>query len=147
MFSPDAKDYESDRRTVYMMIQRSVRSQYFNLFDGPNINVSTDQRGNSLTPLQALYFMNDPFPKRCAANLASKLLTNGVTEKQAIQEAFLAMYGRPVSPGEADKASSFLHTAAAAYSAHGLKDAAPAQKAFEDFLKAMFASNEFMFID
>jgi mono/diheme cytochrome c family protein len=66
IFTPNPADYETDRRTVYMMIQRTVRSPYFTLFDGPNINMSTDQRGASLTPLQALYFMNAPFPKRCA---------------------------------------------------------------------------------
>jgi hypothetical protein len=147
MFSPNPADYETDRRTVYMMVQRTVRNPYFNLFDGPNVNSSTDQRGSSLTPLQALYFLNAPFPKRCAANLASRLSVSGASEKQNLQTAFLTIYGRPPLPAEADRASSFLHTAAASYSAHGTKAAEANRKALEDFLKAMFASNEFMFID
>jgi hypothetical protein len=130
-----------------MMMQRSVRSQYFTLFDGPNINMSADQRGSSLTPLQALYFLNAPFPKRCAANLASKLLSGGAPQKDSVEQAFLTIYGRPPSPDEVDRSSSFLHGASEAYTTHGVKDSTPKQKAFEDFLKALFASNEFMFVD
>jgi hypothetical protein len=147
MFSPNPADYETDRRTVYMMIQRTVRSQYFTLFDGPNINMSTDQRGASLTPLQALYFLNAPFPKRCATNLASILLGKGSPEKENVLQAFLTIYGRPPSQPEMDRSVSFLHGAADSYATHGVKDATPQQKAFEDLLKALFASNEFMFIE
>jgi hypothetical protein len=147
MFSPNPADYQTDRRTLYTMIQRTVRSPYFNLFDGPNVNASTDQRGESLTPLQALYFMNDPFPRRCAANLASKLISSGATEKQDISVAFQTIYGRPPDAAESDRALSFLQNAAQAYVAHGASNAEPRQKALTDFLKALFATNEFMFID
>lgn len=152
MFTPNPADYQTDKRTVYSMVQRTVRSQFFNLFDGPNVNVSTDHRGASLTPLQALYFMNDPFPKRCAANLAATLLASSASDTANVRAAFETLYGRLPTPEETDRASSFLHTAAEAYAAHGTAvheatDAAPRQKALEDFLKAMFASNEFMFID
>ncbi|MDQ1469661.1 MAG: hypothetical protein QOJ99_1141, partial [Bryobacterales bacterium] len=147
MFSPNPADYATDRRTVYMMIQRTVRSPYFNLFDGPNVNSSTDQRGASLTPLQALYFMNDPFPKRCAAALAANLMTSAAPVKNQIEKAFLTIYGRPAVPAEADRAASFLHSAALAYTGHGVTNPSPQQRALEDFLKAMFASNEFMFIE
>ncbi|PWU12054.1 MAG: hypothetical protein C5B51_01545 [Terriglobia bacterium] len=147
MFSPDPAAYETDRRTVYTMIQRTVRSQFSNLFDGPNVNASADQRGASLTPLQALYFLNDPFPKRCAAQLASTLLTGGAVEQKNIQQAFDIVYGRPATAAEADRAASFLHSAAAAYAEHGESAAGAQQKALTDFVKAMFASNEFMFIE
>ncbi len=147
MFSPNFADYENDKRTVYGMIQRTVRSQYFTLFDGPNVNVSTDQRGASLTPLQALYFLNAPFPKRCAANLAAKMLAGGAPEKENVQAAFVTIYGRPASPPESDRSLAFLHSAAELFSTHGASESTPKQKAFEDFLKALFASNEFMFID
>jgi hypothetical protein len=57
-----AAKYENDHRTVYMMVQRSVKHPYMTLFDGPDANASTAQRNSSLTPLQALYFLNAPFP-------------------------------------------------------------------------------------
>ncbi len=34
-FNPDPKQYESDRRTVYTLVLRSVRGTYFTIFDGP----------------------------------------------------------------------------------------------------------------
>ncbi len=147
IFTPNPADYETDRRTVYMMIQRTVRSPYFTLFDGPNINMSTDQRGASLTPLQALYFMNAPFPKRCAANLASKMLAGAAPLQDTVLQAFLTIYGRPPSSEEASRSIGFLTSAAESYTSHNVKDSTPQQKAFEEFLKALFASNEFMFIE
>ena len=92
-FAPDMSKYETDRRTVYMMIQRSVRLTYFTLFDGPNTNVSTEQRTSSLTPLQALYFMNGDLPKRCAASLVEHLPS--AADKADIEQAFMTLYGRP----------------------------------------------------
>ena len=144
-FAPELPKYQTDRRTVYMMIQRTVRLPYFTLFDGPNTNVSTEQRSSSLTPLQALYFMNADFPRRSAHNLASILLTGGPSETEVIQQAFLNVYGRPPVPAEADGAAAFLHKTADAYSTHGASAVQPL--ALEELLKALFASNEFMFVE
>jgi len=33
-FAPDITKYENDHRTVYMMVQRSVKHPYLTLFDG-----------------------------------------------------------------------------------------------------------------
>jgi hypothetical protein len=146
-FSPEQAKYDTDRRTVYMMIQRTVRLPYFTLFDGPNNNVSTEQRTGSLTPLQALYFMNADFPRRAAKNLSSILLAGGSSEQDVIQQAFLTIYGRPPAPAESYRASGFLHKAADAYATHGVNGAAVQAGALEELLKALFASNEFMFVE
>jgi hypothetical protein len=145
-FAPEMSKYETDRRTVYMMIQRTVRLPYFTLFDGPNTNVSTEQRSNSLTPLQALYFMNADFPRRAARNLASILLASGASEKEVVRQAFLTVYGRPPVSAESDGSIAFLHKAADAYSTHGVTGTAQSV-ALEELFKALFASNEFMFVE
>ena len=145
-FAPDFSKYESDRRTVYMMTMRSVRLTYFTLFDGPNTNASTETRTSSLTPLQALYFMNGDLPKRCAASLTSHLLGNGASEKAGMEQAFLIIYGRPPSPQETERITAFLRSAADAYATHG-GTAESKQKAFAEFIGALFASNEFMFVE
>jgi mono/diheme cytochrome c family protein len=144
-FAPEMAKYETDRRTVYMMIQRTVRLPYFTLFDGPNTNVSTEQRSSSLTPLQALYFMNADFPRRAAKNLASILLATEDSEKDRIEQAFWTIYGRPPVSAEAAGAAAFLHKTADAYSTHGVNEIQPV--ALEELLKALFASNEFMFVE
>jgi hypothetical protein len=146
-FAPDMSKYDSDRRTVYMMIQRSVRPTYFTLFDGPNTNVSTEQRTNSLTPLQALYFLNSDLPKRCATSLASHLLSGESPEKTTIDQAFAIVYGRPASTEEKDRIATFLRTVADAYATHGSAPKDANRRAFGDFIQSMFASNEFMFVE
>jgi hypothetical protein len=90
--------------------------------------------------------MNADFPRRAAKNLASILLASTPSEKDVIQQAFLNVYGRPPALEESDRAAAFLHKTADAYATHGLKTALqPA--ALEELLKALFASNEFMFVE
>ena len=107
-FSPDMSKYETDRRTVYMMIQRSVRLTYFTLFDGPNTNISTEQRSSSLTPLQALYFMNGDLPKRCAASLVEHLPSSCRCRQSGHRAGILILYGRPPTAPEIERSTSFL---------------------------------------
>jgi hypothetical protein len=146
-FSPDMSKYETDRRTVYMMIQRSVRLTYFTLFDGPNTNISTEQRSSSLTPLQALYFMNGDLPKRCAASLVEHLPSSSAADKADIEQAFMILYGRPPTAPEIERSTSFLRTASDAYATHGIAAADARKKALDEFVRALFATNEFMFVD
>ncbi len=146
-FAPDLSKYENNHRTVYMMVQRSVRHPYLTLFDGADPGASTELRSSSLTPLQALYFMNGDFPHKCSAELAPKLFTQGTSQETAIRRAFLLIYGRPVSQPEQKESAEFLHKAATVYAAHGASAKDAATKAEESFLQAMFSSNEFMFIE
>ena len=104
-------------------------------------------RTSSLTPLQALYFMNGDFPKRCATNLAAHLLSSGSPEKTNIDQAFQIVYGRPASAEEKDRITGFLRTVSDAYTTHGSAPKDSRQKAFADFIQSMFASNEFMFVE
>jgi hypothetical protein len=146
-FAPDPADYETNHRTVYTMVQRDVKLQYFTLFDGPNTNASTEQRGASLTPLQSLYFLNGDFPRRCAAQLAKTLSASAASEKDRLTQVFLTIYGRPPSAAETRRSLAFLHTATDSYATHGSKPDSPQQLALQELVKAMFASNEFMFVD
>jgi len=146
-FAPNLARYENNHRTVYMMVQRSVRHPYLTLFDGADPEASTDLRSSSLTPLQALYFMNGDFPRKCAGELAPKLFTEDASESIAIRRAFLLIYGRPVSAEELKRSTTFLHDAAAVYAAHGASATAAQKGAEQSYLQAMFASNEFMFIE
>jgi hypothetical protein len=147
MFEADPVKFETDKRTVYQMVQRTVRPPFFILFDGPSVNASTEQRTNSLTPLQALYFMNGDFPKRAAGALSTKLLGQEAGPKEAAQKAFQMVYGRPPSAEEIERTTAFLAKASDAFSTQGAGSTEARKLAFEQFAKALFASNEFMFVD
>jgi hypothetical protein len=146
-FAPVMTDYENNKRSVYMMVPRSTRLQYFNLFDGPNTNVSTEQRSASITPLQALYFMNAPFPKQAATNLAAKLAGDKAAERSNLEKAFQTIYSRPPAADEIERSRRLLRTLEDLYTAKGVQQGSPQSNAWSDLLQAMYASNEFMFIE
>src|SRR5262249_6404849 len=77
--------YDTTRRSVYVMQQRSQRHPFFALFDGADTNASTDRRITSTTPLQALYLMNDPLVHAQAKAFAARVLTEGKDDATRIE--------------------------------------------------------------
>ncbi len=168
--------YETNRRTLYVMTQRTRRHPYLGIFDGPDATMSVAQRDSSITPLQTLYFMNGEFPKQCAGSLATQLEAAHVTQREEINRAFLLVYGRPAEKEEIAHAEEFLNSVTEIYKTQGAdtpqkpapatllqKASFPAQQssttpqpltseaahklALSNFIQALYASNEFMFID
>ena len=142
--------YETNRRTLYVMAQRSRRHPYLGLFDGANPSASIATRETSVTPLQALYFMNASFPKDCASALAKELDLPSISGKEQVGLAFLKIYGRPPDAQEAEASTQFLHQAEEIYRAQapGQQDHPKAHtEALGNLIQALYASNEFMFID
>jgi len=146
-FVPDAAKYDNDKRTVYMMVQRSVKNRYMTLFDGPDAIASTDQRTSSLTPLQALYFMNSPFPKRCSDHLAQTLDDGKTSESVQLDRAFMDIYGRLPAKIERERSLQFIEQVKAKNIANGDTPEAAQRKAESHLYQAMFSSNEFMFVE
>ena len=163
--------YETNHRTLYVMAQRSRRHPYLGLFDGANPSASVATRETSVTPLQALYFMNASFPKECAAALAKQLDQPTTSDKEQIRAAFLRVYARPPEAAEAEAALKFVQQTEAIYSAHdgtsianssegaahlqnvaartsAMPDRSSAHtRALSNLIQALYASNEFMFLD
>src|SRR5260370_485563 len=59
--TPFIANYESNKRSVYLMQQRIRRQPFLDVFDGSDPNAITGVRPVTTTALQALYTMNDPF--------------------------------------------------------------------------------------
>ncbi|HEV7281791.1 MAG TPA: PSD1 and planctomycete cytochrome C domain-containing protein [Pirellulaceae bacterium] len=70
---PFAAVYETDGRSLYLMVQRQRRHPFLALFDGADPNASTPLRGASTVPTQALFFRNDPFFHEQAGRFAEQL--------------------------------------------------------------------------
>jgi hypothetical protein len=71
--APFSAVYETSRRSAFLMVQRQRRHPFLSLFDGADPNASTPQRQTTTMPTQALYFINDPFFHAQAAATASRL--------------------------------------------------------------------------
>ena len=130
--------YDTDRRSVYVMTQRIQRHPFLALFDGPDTNASTAARTTSTTPLQALYLMNDPFVHAQAKRFAARVRAEADGDAARIERAYLLLYGRPPSASEA--------TAAAQYLANVAKKVGD-EAAWESLARALFLSNEFVYVD
>jgi len=131
--------YDSKRRSVYLMTQRIQRHPFLALFDGPDTNASTAERGTSTVPTQALYFLNDPFFHARAQALAARLLA--LPEAARVGEAHRFCFQRPATERERKNAAAFLD----AYRA-----GPPAQTelaAWSAYARTLLGSNEFISVD
>jgi hypothetical protein len=139
--APFTAVYDHNKRSVYLMTQRIKRHPFLALFDGADTNTSIGQRYSTTVAPQALFFMNDPFVHARSESLAAKLLKLA-NDRQRLDRACLLMYGRPALDKERRIAESFL----ASYSAELPKNDS-AKTAWAAWLRVMFGSNEFVFVD
>jgi hypothetical protein len=90
------------------MTKRLTAKAYFQTFDGPDPNVCTSQRDQSVTALQALYFVNDNFVHAQADGLAARLVADGDSPAERIDLAFQLVLGRSPSKDEANLCEQHL---------------------------------------
>ena len=127
---PFADVYESNRRGVYLMTQRIQRHPYLGMFDGADPAISVATRPVSITPIQALFSMNSDFLHLRSQAWAARLQKDDKTERQWIAAAYRALLGREPQPNEFDQASTYLR-----------------QAPLSSYLRALAASNEFLFVE
>jgi hypothetical protein len=130
--------YPSDHRSIYLMTQRLKKHPFLALFDGPDTNTSTDLRSRSTVPLQALYFLNNPFVIECAEGLAERMIAAGSDPADRIARGFELAWGRTPEPGELDRTRRFLRSAA---------DATTNRDAWTGLARVLLTANEFLYID
>jgi mono/diheme cytochrome c family protein len=139
--------YDTNRRSVYLMTQRIQRHPFLALFDGPDTNASTAIRTVSTTPLQALYLMNDPFVHAQARQFAARLLGERLEENVRIDRAYALAFGRPPRPDERSGARAYLGRVRARLRADRVPAAKVEVQSWESLARALFLSNEFVYID
>jgi hypothetical protein len=127
--------YDHNKRSVYLMQQRIARHPYLGLFDGADTNSSTAKRLNSTTLLQALYLMNDPFVHGLTRKFAARLLAEGSDDSARIERAFQLLFARPPSEEERAMVREYLARVR------------PTQRAWESVTRALWMSNEFVYVD
>lgn len=130
--------YPSDKRSVYMMTKRLTAQSYFQTFDGPDPNVCTGNRDQSITALQALYFVNDEFLHQQASKFAERL-PNDLPDDSKLVQAFETILCR--SPNADEVALMRRHVE----SVRGADDADAV--AWASLTRSLFRLNEFMYVD
>ena len=124
-FDPDAPG--AYRRSIYRFVVRSVPDPFMERLDCPDPSVLTPVRTTTLTAIQALTLLNNPFVVRMAEHFAARLRAGG---GDAVEQAVRLCFGRAPNANEKQQFSGYAQK-------HGL----------ENLARLLFNSNEFLFVD
>jgi len=127
--------YQTDKRSVYMMVQRQRRHPFLALFDGPDPNASTPVREQTTVPTQALYFLNDEFFHASANLTASNFLANHA-KSAPVTELYRFIFQREPTMAEIGVANRLFQT----------YDGTELAK-WQALCRILLASNEFIYVD
>ncbi|OWK46756.1 DUF1553 domain-containing protein [Fimbriiglobus ruber] len=109
---------ETDRRSVYAYVKRSVLPPMFEGFDYGNVNSPLTERQVTTVAPQALMLLNDNVMREKAAAFAGRVQKEASTDVAAqIERAHLLALGRKPTPQEATVARGYLDKQTAAYGA------------------------------
>ncbi|OWK42928.1 PSD1 and planctomycete cytochrome C domain-containing protein [Fimbriiglobus ruber] len=139
--------YDSDHRSVYLMIQRNRRHPFLSLFDAADPNLSTAERMPTITPTQALYLMNSPFVHEQSEAFARKLLAYNSDDRGRIRHAFEAAHGRIPGDGEVSDTVAFLNAYRAKAGERGLKPEQQSVTAWAALGRVLLTSNAFLYVE
>ena len=147
----NSDEKQARRRTVYVYIKRSLQLPMLEAFDAADPNAVCPRRNVTTVAPQALALMNDPFVREEAAQFAERTRKEaGGNPAARIDRAFHLAFGRAPSSAELARAAAFLdrQRARIAKEKPTTRPAgAPADLAMVDFCQALFAANEFVYVD
>ncbi len=98
--------------------------------DAADPSLLTPRRNTTLTALQALATLNNPFMLRQAEHFAGRLIRTGGKLERQLQEAYRLALGRQASAGEIKKMAAYARS-------YGLTNAC----------RVVLNLNEFIFVD
>ena len=139
--------YENNHRSIYLMSQRIKKHPFLAIFDGSDPNASTGERLISTTPLQALFMMNDPFAHKQAELFAGRLMKLKSESAARIDMAYQIALGRPASKDELSVAENHLAAYQEKLKSSKISSAEHSKLALASLTRALFASNEFIYVD
>ena len=125
---PFQEKHLNNKRSIYQLQQRIQKNPYLDLFDGPDGNLHFDDRRESVTTLQALYFMNSKFIHHQVDAIADRFTNTASRRTEIIRDLYLTIFNRIPSRLE------ISHLERTTVEWPGL-------------IRAMLASNEFMYVD
>jgi hypothetical protein len=148
MYGPGSLDEGQKRRSIYFAVKRSKMIPILTLFDGPDSLQSAGQRPSTTVAPQALWMMNNPHVQEYAKSLAEKL--HPALEKssdEAVRSAYRAVLGKSPDSGQQADMLTFFEAQSAAYEAGGKTKAAAQDAALANLCQALFAMNDFIFVE
>jgi hypothetical protein len=127
----DPASPEARRRSVYRFIVRSVPDPFMERLDCPDPSMLAPKRGTTITAIQALALLNNPFVVWLSERFGERLVTEGGGRAQdQIRLAYRLAFGREASVEDVRRLADYA-------SRNGIANAC----------RLLFNSNEFVFVD
>ena len=159
-WSPTKDAAELNRRSVYLVVRRSIKLPFFDVFNGPDTISSCSGRDTTVVPAQALTMLNSQDTLIQAKLLASRLWSESKGQPSAaILKAWPLLFARPVTREEINEATTFIAareqawlksapTAALSWSPVKPDPATHAREAaWIEWCLALLNTNEFLYVD
>ncbi len=118
------------RRTVYRFVVRSVPNPFLESLDCADPNISVPMRNTTMTSLQALALLNNPFMVKQAEFFAERVRKQEADPVRQVEAAFRLALGR--APGATERDALAAHARR-----HGLANAC----------RLLLNASEFLFVD
>jgi hypothetical protein len=126
----DVDSPASYRRSVYRFIVRSVPDPFMDRLDCPDASLITAKRNTTITAIQALALLNNPFMVREAEHLANRIRGMAAAPEQQTEWLYRLTLGREPDAQESARLARFI-----------------ARDGLESASRAILNSNEFLFVD
>ncbi|MDP1564283.1 MAG: DUF1553 domain-containing protein [Pirellulaceae bacterium] len=138
--------YESNQRSVYLMLQRNRRHPYLALFDAADPNQSIAARQPTTTPTQALFLMNSPFVHEVAEAFSRQVVSVPGDERAKTRWAFESVHGQIPEDAVIQDAIAFVAAYREKLASH---DSAEEQDlaAWAALARVLLTSNAFLFVE
>lgn len=140
---PFKDSYDSNKRSVYLMTKRLTAQPYFQTFDGPDPNVCTSDRDQSITALQALFFVNDDFVHQQSERFAKEVLRSSTDPTERISYAIRHILCRDA---DAEELLLMRQHVDSVVDRLGKTDRAETL-AYASLVRSLFRLNEFLYLD
>jgi hypothetical protein len=118
------------RRSVYRFLARSAPDPFMDRLDCPDSSIITAKRNTTITAIQALALLNNPFVLRQSEHLAERVKGLATGTEEQVTWIYRLVLSRDPAPAERRRLAQFA-------SRNGVESAA----------RALLNSNEFLFVD
>src|SRR6185312_4621881 len=141
-------DYGKNRRSIYLPVIRSDLYNVFQAFDFADPSPANGRRIPTTVAPQALFMLNDALVLRSSEALANLLLARvDLDDDGRMRLVYLRAYGRPPRDHEINRATEYLRKFDTELRNQKVEPNARSRKAWQALCQAIFASNEFLYLD
>lgn len=133
-------------RTIYLPVMRNGftgEDRIRSYFDFVNPALIAGQRNQTVVPTQSLFLMNNSAYRKRAKLIIDRLFKESKTQDERLEQLWLRVLSRPISPSERQDATAFLEETQSLDTPDNKKISEPV--AWQELCHSLLSSNHFVF--